>query len=264
MDYKQLNIICFSPTGGTKKILKTIADQMSFETTKIFDLTLSANKITENSDYSDLTVIGVPVYSGRVPSVAVDRIRKLRSSGAPAVIVAVYGNRDYDDALVELYDLAIEIGFKPVAAAAFIAEHSFSSEAFPIAALRPDKDDLQKITTFGKQIDIKLRSGDLNLLSDDKIPGNRPYMERKPSPSFSPETEKSRCINCMKCVKICPTEAISKTDTSITNVDRCILCGACVKVCENNARVIKDPTYIKIAKRLNTYFSTRKEPETFL
>lgn len=38
--------------------------------------------------------------------------------GTPAIAVCVYGNRDYDDALIELKDAIEANGFKTVAAAA--------------------------------------------------------------------------------------------------------------------------------------------------
>lgn len=59
-----------------------------------------------------------------------------------AIIVVVYGNWDYVDALIELRDIAVKMGFKPIAAAAFIGEHSFSTEDSPIAYGRPDISDL--------------------------------------------------------------------------------------------------------------------------
>ena len=54
----------------------------------------------------DLVLFGVPVYGGRIPSPAVQTLRRMQGSRTPAVLVAAYGNREYDDALLELADIA--------------------------------------------------------------------------------------------------------------------------------------------------------------
>jgi hypothetical protein len=94
--------------------------------------------------------------------------------------VVVYGNRDYEDALIELHDISITQGFVPVAAGAFIAEHSYSTTKRPIAHGRPDPDDLDRAQEFGKKVREKLKG--LRFLDDIgkiKIPGNIPYIEPK-------------------------------------------------------------------------------------
>lgn len=61
----------------------------------------------------------------------------------------VYGNRDYEDALLELRDTVASLGFTPLSAGAFIGEHSYSTAEMPVAAGRPDATDLQTARTFG-------------------------------------------------------------------------------------------------------------------
>lgn len=63
--------------------------------------------------------------------------------------VVVYGNRDYEDALLELHDILSENGFVVVAAGAFVARHSI----FPdVAAGRPDRDDLDRMAEFAERV----------------------------------------------------------------------------------------------------------------
>lgn len=64
----------------------------------------------------------------------------------------MYGNREYEDALLELNNIVVEAGFQPVAGGAFIDEHSFENDSTPIAKGRPDIKDLQKATEFGRTI----------------------------------------------------------------------------------------------------------------
>lgn len=266
MKSKRIKIICFSPTNGTRKILETIALGISRETTDVMDLTRpSVEPIENNVIATDLAIIGVPVYTGRVPLVAEKRLLQLKANGVPTVIVVVYGNRGYDDALLELNDIAVKSGFKPIAAGAFIAEHSFSVSEYPIAKSRPDADDLHKAKAFGEKIAKQLESDNVaSIFSAINIPGTFPYKERSKSAGFSPETEKSLCRVCKKCVEVCPTGAISEFDTTVTDPEKCILCGACVKVCASAARTAKHPAFMDIAKRLSTNFQLRLEPETFV
>ena len=79
-------------------------------------------------------------------------MRRVKGDGTPAVLVVVYGNREFEDALIELRDLMVEQGFRPVAGAAFIGEHSFSNDATPIALGRPDAEDLVKARAFGEEV----------------------------------------------------------------------------------------------------------------
>ena len=71
---------------------------------------------------SDLLLIGVPVYMGRVPALIHEWLVSLRLHQTPTVCVVVYGNRVYEDALLELTDIVRGCGGIPIAGGAFIGE----------------------------------------------------------------------------------------------------------------------------------------------
>lgn len=142
----------FSPTGGTKKAAQHLAGALGGETVCI-DLTVHPAQAAP----ADAAVIAVPSFGGRVPPLAAQRIRQLQGGGTPAVLLCVYGNRAYEDTLVELHDLAVEAGFRVVAAAAAIAEHSIARQ---FAAGRPDAQDLDQLSAFGEAIRAKLDRGE--------------------------------------------------------------------------------------------------------
>ena len=76
-----------------------------------------------------MAVIAVPSYGGRVPGTAAGRLGAIRGNGARAVLVCVYGNRAYEDTLVELQDIAKQAGFRVTAAVAAVAEHSIAGSS---------------------------------------------------------------------------------------------------------------------------------------
>jgi ferredoxin len=262
-----ITLVYFSPTRTTKQIIEGIAKGIQNESITHLDLTPPIVKDQEVGEFNEeLVIIGAPVYGGRIPVDAVSRLQRLKANNTPAVVVVVYGNRAYEDALVELRDLALKGGFKPVAGGAFIAEHSFNTEDTPIAKARPDEKDLKKVLEFGEKIQATMEeyrgSEDVPRL---QVPGNHPYKARgQRSEAISPITKEEQCILCGQCAEVCPTAAITINTEVVTQREACIHCCACVKNCPSNARVMEHPRIRKIAIWLSMNFSERKEPEIYL
>lgn len=127
--------IVFSPTGGTEKASGYIANALEGETVAV-DLTDSGLGFrTVATTKEDVAVIAVPSYGGRVPAVAAERLGMMRGNGAQAVLVCVYGNRAYEDTLVELEDAAKDAGFRVIAAVSAIAEHSIVRRMPPVGLM---------------------------------------------------------------------------------------------------------------------------------
>jgi len=266
MDITAARLLVFSPTGTTKKIAYAVAQGLQAAHIDCLDLTppdAVARKPQAANDV--LTIIGCPVYAGRVPAIASSRFRDVSGGGAPAVIIAVYGNRAYEDALSELRDLALEAGFKPLAAGAFIGEHSYSTQATPIAAGRPDEEDLRKAKEFGHAIRDKLRKAALSDRIDAlQTPGGFPYKELRLMQGISPVVNEPPCARCGKCVSACPSAAIRAASPVSTDAKRCIRCCACVKACPAGARRMEDGRILQVAKHLSSACALRKEPEIYL
>ena len=266
MNIDTLKLVYFSPTGTTKSILEGIVQGLQAETTERLDMTPpDASTRAIEKMHRELAIVGAPVYGGRLPPDAAQRLRRLKGSGSPAVVVVVYGNREYEDALLELSNLVTEAGFIPVAGGAFIGEHSFNNEAMPIATGRPDKQDLEKAAEFGKTIQEKMQGLDtLGEMVPLKVPGDFPYKKWSKWPGVAPSTQEAACIQCETCIAVCPTAAITMDGTPKTNTDACIVCCACVKACPTGARVADHPRIRQSQDWLSTNCSQRKEPETFL
>ena len=253
-----ISLIYYSPTGTTQKILTQLAKELEPQIITEIDLTKEGNTNIE-IDEDDICIIGAPVYGGRIALTAIERIQKLKANNAKAIVIAVYGNRAYEDALLELKDTATECGFETIAAAAFIAEHSFSSPEKPIAHGRPDKDDFAQIAEFAKQLKAKIDKGDF---STPKIHGNKPYKDRSQLPALTPETVTEKCTNCGKCIAICPTNAIEVGGK--TNPELCTWCFACIKACPQGGRIFDNPAINGLKDKLLNMCAERREPEFFL
>ena len=101
MNIKKWIIAHFSPTGGTKKVADAIAAGFHTPVAEM-DLTKADSDVTlcEN----DALMVVLPVFAGRVPQISLERLSALKGNGQKAVAVVVYGNREYDDALLETRD----------------------------------------------------------------------------------------------------------------------------------------------------------------
>jgi ferredoxin len=258
-----IGLVWFSPTKTTKRTLEGIVKGIQVESVSYYDITTQSfeKSRVKFSRYS-LAVIGVPVYGGRVPDVAVKRLKNIRGDNTPAVIVVVYGNRDYDDALIELRDLVWQQGFNPIAGAAFIGEHSFSTEDSPIAQGRPDENDLKVARELGEKVQKLIDKKSFNKTIE--FPGKYPYKEKGNMPDIAPLTNESACEPCEICKSVCPTDAIKIDGVAIADPSTCILCCACIKECPNNARYINDPGLNKMRTWLKVNCSDYKQPETFI
>lgn len=266
MEIKEVKLIYFSATGTTQKVLDSIAKGIDIEDVEHINLTLSKGTQQSISPFSDeLVIIGAPVYGGRLPVDAVNRFKQLSASNTLAVLIVVYGNREFEDALLELKNLSIELGFKPVAGGAFIGEHSFASEDVPIANGRPDSRDLQEAMAFGEKIKAKVSAmPSPGSQMDLEIPGTFPYEAAGARPmAVSPVTREDTCTLCGTCAEVCPTTAISVDEAVNTEIENCIRCCACIKSCPEGARVMEDGMWKKIANWLNENCRARKEPQMF-
>lgn len=265
MEFNQVKLIYFSPTGTTKKVLESVAKGIAAEDVEHINLTLQESSQQPTPPFTDeLVIIGAPVYGGRLPVDAVNRFKQLKASKTIAILIVVYGNREFEDALLELKNLATELGFNPIAGGAFIGEHSFATKEVPIANGRPDSLDVQKGLEFGAKIKDKIKAlQSYDAQMDLEIPGRFPYEGGVRSMVVSPVTEEETCTVCGTCASVCPTAAISVDGSVATNVELCIRCCACIKNCPTTARVMEDSMMEKIIHWLNENCNTRKEPQVF-
>ena len=282
MNINQLFKICFSPTGTTAKVVSVLSDTLSAKLDcpeVTFDFTRPASRqsfpvLTPD----DLVIFGMPTYAGRLPNLMLKYLDTIQGNGALAVPVVTFGNRNFDNSLIELRDILEDKGFRTIAAAACSCEHSFS---YKLGAGRPDPEDLNEISEFAGRILSKLAESDSQNHPDAvhipvSVPGvpadqnHGGYYQPRDRHGNSidirkvkPLTDMEKCTQCGFCAEICPMGAIDPQDvSSVPGI--CIKCGACTKKCPAEAKYYDDPGYLYHKTELEEMYARRAENAFFL
>lgn len=243
--------IVFSPTGGTEKVAHIIGKTWS-EHAAIIDLSDAKTDFTKwEIQKADMVLIAMPSFGGRAPAAAIRRLKQIAGNGAKCTLVCVYGNRAYEDTLVEMEDAAKESGFQVIAAIAAVAEHSIIPQ---YAAGRPDASDERQLADFAGR--IMQKEGDAA-----SIPGSRPY-KKGGGAGLVPKVTRD-CVSCGLCAEKCPVQAIDP-ETFAADSQICISCMRCVKRCPHDARKVSGVMVSVAALAIKKACSVRKENELFL
>jgi ferredoxin len=246
--------IFFSPSETTKKVVKQISSNFN-QAPETYDL-LNFNQEKEFKA-DDIAIVGMPVFAGRLPKTAHERLAKLKGNDTKAIAVVNYGNAHVTDALLELTDLLKENDFDVIAAASTVSHHSIFDG---VAVGRPDSADIEKINEFSQKCMEKIESGE-SLASE--IPGTRPYVDYKQLP-FEISCDETLCAFCYDCVSICPEKAIPEDDPIDTDLDLCSRCTACINICPEDARMFSGAAFEAKKPEFESANSERKEVEFYL
>ena len=275
MERKKVWAVYFSATDTTKKTVLTIADEAARllgAEREDYDFTLP--RMRENgfaAGKDDLVIFGTPVYAGRVPNVLLKYLATIQGNGALAVPVVLFGNRNFDDGLIELRDILENTGFHTVAAAAVVGEHSFSKT---LAAGRPDADDMKEALAFAGKVTEKVKG-----LPEGEAPAPvevegvphpyRGYYQPRDRKGVSIDIRKVKslvsdaCDDCKICADVCPMGSISHENVrEYTGI--CIKCGACIKKCPKQARYYEDEGYLYHQHELEEGYTRRAAISLFL
>lgn len=249
--------VVFSPTGGTERVAEIMASEWSgsVETVDLCDGIVDFAKC--GFEPEDVVLIALPSYGGRVPGLAVERLKQIKGNSARCALVCVYGNRAYEDTLVEMKDIAEACGFIVMAAVSAVAEHSIMHQ---FATGRPDEKDEQELKGYAKTILEKVgtKTAEVGL----EIPGNRPY-KKAGGAGMVPKAAKE-CVNCGLCAKQCPAGAIDLKDVKKADGGKCISCMRCVVKCPHGARKVNGGMVAAASLVMKKVCSVRKDCELFI
>lgn len=260
MRIKHVAAAYFSPTFRTEKIVTWIGKALD-DQAELIDLgKRKKNPIQYTCSRNDLLVVGVPVYGGRVPAVVAERIQCLHGNQTPVLLVVTYGNRAYEDALLELKDMMTARGFVPVGGAAVVTEHSIIKQ---IAAGRPTEADRKEILAFAKKLTKQMEElPAISHVGELKVPGNKPYRPFGGIP-LKPKAGKN-CNGCGLCARKCPVGAISRKNPQEMREDLCISCMRCVEICPKKGRSVSRLKLFVAGQKLKKQCRTDRKNEFFL
>lgn len=268
MSIKDVWAVWFSGTGTTEKIVTTAAERISGLLgvpyhEYCFNKPEARKKALCFAD-SDLVVFGVPTYAGRIPNLILPYIKDMvHGKSTLTVPVVLYGNRNFDDALIELRDVLFSNGFLPMAAGAFVGEHSFSRT---LGAGRPDEEDMGLIYRLSEAVCEHIFADDIPDVPVE-VEGCRPIRpyytprDRNGNPinilKVKPKTDPKLCDHCGLCADLCPMDAIDHTDVTLVP-GKCIKCCACVKKCPTGAKYYDDAGYLYHQHELEEIYGGRR------
>ena len=246
--------IFFSPTGGTKKVADLFASQLGDDIVNI-DLTLVDACLTDCN--SDIAIISAPVYNGRISDEIRRRISGIVGNSTPCVVIAVFGNRAYENALAELSKTATDAGYNVIAAIAAVAEHSIMRQ---FGTGRPNADDVATLKQYANSIKSKLNAKEANNLL--QVPG---IVSAKPTKDgqLVPKPGKE-CDACGVCAVKCPMSAIDLYNPQKVDKSKCISCMRCVAICPKQARKVSPIMVNLIAMLMKKAFIAPKPYEIYL
>ena len=244
----------FSPTGGTRRVAEILIEGLQGEYLQI-DLCHEIDNINLNE--SDVCLVSVPSYGGRVPAIAIDRLKKVTGNGAKAILNCVYGNRAWEDTLTELQDTLEGQGFICVAALATVAEHSIFRQ---FAAGRPDDEDKTELIEMAGRIQDRL---DIDFNGKLELEGSHgPYKVFGGTP-LKPAGNDD-CSRCGLCARECPVGAIDPNNPKNTILEKCISCMRCIGICPKGARNVDQDLWNMMAEKMAPVLGGRKENHLFL
>lgn len=249
--------IYFSPTGGTKKVLERISSPWT-ETPQAIDLAKAEGDFAQYKfQATDICLVAVPSFGGRVPGVALERLAQMTGGGAGTALICAYGNRAYDDTLLELRDCLDGQGFRCVAAVAAVTEHSIMRQ---FGKGRPNEEDRQELRQFGRQIRQALEEDAAPARVE--VPGKFPYVDYKGVP-FVPKAGRD-CTHCGLCAKRCPVGAIDLDNPAATDKGKCMACMQCVSLCPKHTRKLNDALLFAATQKMKKACLSPKKNYLFL
>lgn len=254
MNITKARIAYLSGTGTTEKYARAFANALDIDcqVTPIRHDTHLSSPLEED----ELLVLAGPVFGCYMPAYMWEWLDEVRGNRTPLVNIAVYGARDYDNALFEMDEKMSGKGFVTVGAAALVARHSIAQT---VATNRPDDHDIKQVKEFARTISKRLE----DMESINAAPVFRfKHNDKRLGTSVFPLTDAS-CTMCGTCATECLAGAIPLDAPNELDESACISCLRCIEVCPEHARHLPVELVERVTEMLHHEGATDNKPNEF-
>ncbi len=273
MKINRIRGVFFSGTSNTAKAVTILVERLS----ELFEVqnqiicvnTPATRKSIVDCNETDLLVVGTPTYDGRVPKFLLPYLNSnVVGKNTLVVPLCTFGNRGFDDTLIELRDVLESRGFRSVGAAAVVGQHALAPR---VATGRPNIND--KRTLLQLAIELKKKIDDLDEVPEFPldVSGNDPVgpyntpRDRYGYPvnisKVRPKTSKEHLDTAKLTIKLCPVGAIAPDGVQIPGP--CMRCGSCIKLSPRGAKYYDDKDMLFYKGELEYQYRSPKATEIF-
>lgn len=220
-----IGILYFSSTGNSLYIAQRIRESIGGSIRYI-------PNYDGNGEEFESVIIVSPIYSFGLPVHVYDMIPRL-TKDRPVWVVLNYGGMS-GGADIFTYRYAREHGLN--VQGVFTVK---MPENYTLVFSVPEIYTKSTLKSAPKSIDkviLKIKNAEQNI-PRGKRTKEEIYLKNRPTwhliaNDFSVTTD---CVQCGKCIDLCPTENISLMDGKITFADRCVICLGCYHRCPKKA-----------------------------
>ncbi len=243
-----LAIVFFSATNNTRTMAEIIKDRFVDLNTKIdlFDVTTEEARIN-NLDISayDAAVFGFPVHSLRAPKLVRQWLGTLNGNGMKCSMFFTYGGFMVHPSHFSTAEILKKRNFIVVSSAEFPGKHTYNLAGWNAFPDRPDKREFELAKIYVEATYRRFTGEDTNILSrlDQSIFSEEQldHFEKLRYKIIStlPTRSGQDCCMCGMCEKLCPTQAMDHI-LGVANPELCIACLRCVAICPDEALKTND------------------------
>jgi ferredoxin len=197
-------------------------------------------------DDLDSFIFGFPVFGDFAPSVINEWLPTLDGQGKRCAQFFTYGARTAGYAHFHTKLLLEEAGFQVLFSAEFLGRHSFNVGGWRMVPDRPDGNDFAVAREYAA-LAVERFSADAPAAFHlqkpfgyhDTIRANEAYQPSGERGWTNPVRTAETCSMCRDCETECPTQAFD-AETGLSDPMRCIECMRCVTICPDHALGIDD------------------------
>ena len=252
---KKIIIYYFSGTGNTWWVAKELTKALQHQNQEV--KCISIESLEDRYSFCEISgadhiVLGFPVYGSTAPKLVRDFISRLPASKKNQT-ASVFGTHALasGDSAYHVGQMLVQKGYRLRHAMHFRMMNNLHIPRFKFTPPRND----HRVDKALMQALPKVTRLSACIIEDTAyVTGNHVFahilgnLQRKHvdhligTASKDFKVNKDACIDCEKCVRICPVQNIKKQDDVYRFCDKCLLCMRCYSQCPKNAILLGEAT----------------------